>query len=169
MRSLSTWLLAVAAGIGAVTGVAATPTKAQDGITSKASQATPTGSNACNIAQAAASSFLSARPSAAVVPIPPSVAFACLNSVRVRKQKDLDLLDYLEPYIAFQSTLEPLADPPEGYLIPGVDVIGGFGQIRAKLKKDLYESQVEFALDLTRVVSSAAVPPIENKMKSQLV
>ncbi|GJD03496.1 peptidase S41 family protein [Colletotrichum higginsianum] len=155
MRSLSTWLLAVAAGIGAVTGVAATPTKAQDGITSRASQATPTGSNACSIAQAAARSYLSARPSAAVVPIPPSVAFACLNSVRVRKQKDLDLLDYLEPYIAFQSTLEPLADPPEGYLIPGVDVIGGFGQIRAKLKKDLYNSQVEFALDLTRVAQFA--------------
>ncbi|WYZ46702.1 hypothetical protein EsH8_IX_000927 [Colletotrichum jinshuiense] len=88
--------------------------------------------------------------------ISPSVAYACLNSVPVDKENDLDLLNYLEPYIEFQSTLEPLADPPEGYLLPGVDVIGGFGQIRANLMKDKYHAQVEFALDLRRLFAQAA-------------
>ncbi|KAK2051725.1 hypothetical protein LY76DRAFT_465170, partial [Colletotrichum caudatum] len=64
-------------------------------------------------------------------------------TVVIDKQKDLDLINYLEPFVAFQSTLDTLIDPPEGYLLPGVDVIRGFGQIRANLLKDVYKSQVE--------------------------
>ncbi|GKT94772.1 peptidase S41 family protein [Colletotrichum tofieldiae] len=56
----------------------------------------------------------------------------------------------------FQSTLELLREPPEGYLLPSVDVIGGIGQIRANLMKDAYKSQVEFTLDLARVFAQTA-------------
>ncbi|KAL0932746.1 peptidase s41 family protein [Colletotrichum truncatum] len=117
---------------------------------------TSTSKNPCNVAKAAAEYYLAASPSATVAFIEPSLAYNCLNAVAVDKERDLDLLNYLEPYIAFQSTLEPLADPPKGYLIPGVDVIAGFGQIRAKLMKGHYKSQLDFALELRHLFSQAS-------------
>lgn len=107
----------------------------------------------CGLAQAAAKAFLDANPDATAAQIKPSLAYNCLKSIPVDKKRDTDLLNYLEPYMAFQSTLEPLANPPESYLIPGVDILAGFGQIRAKLSKEEYKSQVEFALDLVNLVS----------------
>ncbi|KAK2040928.1 peptidase S41 family protein [Colletotrichum somersetense] len=153
MRSSFPWALALATTASAA---AIKPTQARDGTTTKTPQATSTPSNACQIAQSAAQSYISTNPNASLALIPPSVAFNCLSTVVIDKQKDLDLINYLEPFVAFQSTLDTLIDPPEGYLLPGVDVIGGFGQIRANLLKDVYKSQVEFALDLKRVFTQAA-------------
>jgi hypothetical protein len=88
-----------------------------------------------------------------VLAIPPSVAIACLKSVPLDKKRDLELLDYLEPLIGFQSTLEILADPPEEYLFPGVDVLGGFDIIRSKLENNKYKTQYEVMTDLQSIVS----------------
>ncbi|TEA18781.1 Peptidase S41 family protein ustP [Colletotrichum sidae] len=112
--------------------------------------------NACGIAKAAAESYLADKPEVTLANIAPSLAWNCLSSVPVDKERDLDLLNYIEPYILFQSTLEPLASPPEGYLIPGVDVVAGLGQIRSKLTKDEYESQVDFATDLRDIFIQAS-------------
>ncbi|KAF4451167.1 hypothetical protein F53441_5866 [Fusarium austroafricanum] len=87
--------------------------------------------------------------------IPPSVGIACLKSVPLDKKRDLELLDYLEPIIGFQSTLEILADPPEGYLFPGVDVLGGFETIRSNLKNDKYKTQYEVMNDLRSLFIAA--------------
>lgn len=97
---------------------------------------------------------MSAEPEATRAFVLPSIAYNCLKSIPVDKENDMGLLNYLEPYIQFQSTLEPLAAPPDFYLIPGVDVLSGFGQIRAKLTNDEYDSQVDFALELSYLVSS---------------
>ncbi|OLN96848.1 hypothetical protein CCHL11_02343 [Colletotrichum chlorophyti] len=150
MRSSLIWALTLA---GTATSAAIKPTPATTTAvsTSIAPQQTASADSACGAAKAAAESYLAGHENATVAVISPSVAYACLSSVAVDKKRDLDLLNYLEPYVAFQSTLEPLADPPEGYLIPGIDVIGGFGQIRAKLSKDEYKSQLEFALELQRL------------------
>ncbi|KAK1992372.1 peptidase S41 family protein [Colletotrichum falcatum] len=153
MRSPFPWALALAA---TATAAAVKPTQAQAGTATKAPRATSTPSNACQLAQSAAESYLSDNPDASFARISPSVAFDCLKAIAVDKQNDLDLLNYLEPFVSFQSTLDTLADPPEGYLLPGVDIIGGFGQIRANLLQDVYKSQVEFALDLSRVFAQAA-------------
>ncbi|KAF6823470.1 peptidase s41 family protein [Colletotrichum plurivorum] len=110
----------------------------------------------CGLAQAAAQSFFDKNPKLETAFIKPSLAYNCLKSIPVDKKRDKDLLNYLEPYVAFQSTLEPLANPPESYLIPGVDVLAGFGQIRAKLSKDEYKSQIDFAVDLTNLFYQAA-------------
>ncbi|KAK1621622.1 peptidase S41 family protein [Colletotrichum phormii] len=110
----------------------AKPTQTTSQATHSGHHATSTPANACAVAQAAAESFLSARPSATAAAIKPSVAYDCLN------------------------TLEPLANPPEGYLAPGVDVIGGLGQIRARVMKDKYKSQIEFALDIKRLFTQAS-------------
>lgn len=89
-----------------------------------------------------------------ILAIPPSVGIACLKSVPLDKKRDLELLDYLEPLIGFQSTLEILADPPEEYLFPGVDVLGGFDTIRSKLENNKYKTQYEVMTDLRSIVSN---------------
>jgi hypothetical protein len=81
------------------------------------------------------------------------VGIACLKSVPLDKKRDLELLDYLEPLIGFQSTLEILADPPKEYLFPGVNVLGGFDKIRSKLENNKYETQYEVMTDLRSLVS----------------
>lgn len=97
-----------------------------------------------------------ARPKNATEPIildlPPSVGTACLKSVRVAPGPDMDLLDYLRPYIEYQSTLELLRDPPEEYLLPGVDIIGGMKAMKQKLKSNGYETQYDVMVDLQSLV-----------------
>ncbi|EWG47349.1 hypothetical protein FVEG_07478 [Fusarium verticillioides 7600] len=90
-----------------------------------------------------------------VLAIPPSVGIACLKSVPLDKKRDLELLDYLEPLIGFQSTLEILADPPKEYLFPGVDVLGGFDTIRSKLENNKYKTQYEVMTDLRSLFAAA--------------
>ncbi|KAJ4263066.1 hypothetical protein NW762_006680 [Fusarium torreyae] len=90
-----------------------------------------------------------------ILAVPPSIGIACLKSVPLDKKRDLELLDYLEPIISFQSTLEILADPPEEYLFPGVDVLGGFETIRSKLENNKYKTQYEVMTDLRSIFAAA--------------
>ncbi|KAM5376762.1 hypothetical protein ACJZ2D_005385 [Fusarium nematophilum] len=92
---------------------------------------------------------------APILAVPPSVGIACLKSVPLDKARDLALLDYLEPFLSFQSTLEVLANPPEEYLFPGVDVLGGLDAIREKLKKGSYDTQYEVMTDLRSLFAAA--------------
>lgn len=87
------------------------------------------------------------------VSLPPSIGVACLKSVPVDKTRDLQLLDFLTPFISFQSTLEILADPPEGYLLDGVDILGGLQSIKQKLSNDSYTSQYDVMVDVRSIVS----------------
>ncbi|KAK1761538.1 hypothetical protein QBC47DRAFT_370366 [Echria macrotheca] len=57
----------------------------------------------------------------------------------------------LLPYMSFQSTLGYLRSPPKGYLVPGVDIIGGLAAIREKLRKGSYKNQLEWALDMRQL------------------
>jgi hypothetical protein len=93
-----------------------------------------------------------------ILAIPPSVGIACLKSVPLDKKRDLELLDYLQPLIEFQSTLEILADPPKEYLFPGVDVLGGFDTIRSRLENNKYKTQYEVMTDLRSIVSNSQLP-----------
>ncbi|KAJ4159540.1 uncharacterized protein LMH87_008438 [Akanthomyces muscarius] len=90
-----------------------------------------------------------------ILDLPPSVGTACLKSVPVAPGPDVDLLDYLGPYIEYQSTLELLQDPPEEYLLPGVDIIGGMKAMKQKLKSNGYETQYDFMMDLQSLFVAA--------------
>lgn len=89
-----------------------------------------------------------------IVDVRPSVAVSCLRSVPVDRERDLRLIEYLRPYVSFQSTIETLADPPEEYLLHGVDIWRGLDEIEARLKGFGYSSQYEVMLDLQSIVSS---------------
>ncbi|CAJ0551057.1 Ff.00g109870.m01.CDS01 [Fusarium sp. VM40] len=96
------------------------------------------------------------EPGASVIlAVPPSIAIACLKSVPLDKERDLELLDYLEPLVGFQSTLEILADPPKEYLFPGVDVLGGFDTVRSRLERNKYKTQYEVMTDLRSIFAAA--------------
>ncbi|KAK3356777.1 hypothetical protein B0T25DRAFT_139219 [Lasiosphaeria hispida] len=92
----------------------------------------------------------------ATVVVPPSLALSCLESVPVDVERDIGVIEFFLPYLSFQSTLGYLKKPPQSYLLPGVDVIGGFAAIREKLRKAGYKNQFEWALDIKRVLSAAA-------------
>ncbi|KAH9240739.1 hypothetical protein K456DRAFT_1717521 [Colletotrichum gloeosporioides 23] len=83
----------------------------------------------------------------------PSLAFDCLRSVPVDVERDVALVKYLRPWLEFQSTVGILQSPPEGYLYPGVDIFGGLANITQILKAGGYQSQLDFASDLYRLIN----------------
>ncbi|KAK1585862.1 peptidase S41 family protein [Colletotrichum navitas] len=87
------------------------------------------------------------------VVVKPSVAYRCLKSIPVDVERDVALVRYLRPWLEFQSTIGILPNPPEGYMYPGVDIFGGFDNITNSLENDGYESQLDFAVDLYRLIN----------------
>ncbi|MCJ1432440.1 hypothetical protein MMC27_001796 [Xylographa pallens] len=71
------------------------------------------------------------------------------------QQDALRLLDGLVPYLQFQSTLAFLKNPPQGYLLPGVDIMGGIQAIRSNVTKEQYSGEFAFQLDLWNLINSA--------------
>ena len=61
----------------------------------------------------------------------------------------------LVPYLELQSTLGYLKSPPEGYLIPGFDVMGGMQQIRDKVLNGGYAAQYDFVWELRNIVGAS--------------
>ncbi|ATY67388.1 hypothetical protein CCM_09092 [Cordyceps militaris CM01] len=78
-----------------------------------------------------------------ILDLRPSFGTAYLKSVPVATDRNLALLSCLKPYIEYQGTLEILKDPPEEYLIPGVDIIGGIEAMRQNLKGNGYQTQFD--------------------------
>ncbi|MCJ1396944.1 hypothetical protein MMC11_000136 [Xylographa trunciseda] len=87
--------------------------------------------------------------------VPIQLANECLNSVPIVQQDALLLLDGLVPYLQFQSTLAFLKKPPPGYLLPGVDIIGGVQAIRKNVTNEIYPGEYAFQLDLWNLINSA--------------
>ncbi|KID81766.1 peptidase S41 family protein [Metarhizium guizhouense ARSEF 977] len=90
-----------------------------------------------------------------ILDLRPSVGTACRKSLPVMQKANLELLDYLRPYVEFQSTIELLKDPPPEYLLPGVDIMGGMQAMRQKLVNNGYESQLDVMTDLHRIFVAA--------------
>lgn len=80
--------------------------------TSVASTASPTtsgtGPNAC----ASVASLVAASPSVATPTVPAELAYDCLNSIPFNQSAASALLDSIEPYLNWQTTLEYVKDPP---------------------------------------------------------
>ncbi|KAF7558159.1 hypothetical protein G7Z17_g55 [Cylindrodendrum hubeiense] len=91
-----------------------------------------------------------ADPSASVK-IPPSTALACLRSIDVDVANDIEFIDYVLPFIQFQSTIEYLDNPPSEYLIPGVDLVKGLLEIKSKLLQGAYYNQYQFTEEFSQL------------------
>lgn len=62
-------------------------------------------------------------------------------------------MSWAAPYLEFQSTIGLLKDPPEEYLLPGVDVFGGMQQISQNIDAGVYASQWAFEKDMHNLVN----------------
>jgi hypothetical protein len=85
--------------------------------------------------------------------VPPSKALACLEAVPLDVAKSIAFIDYLRPFLQFQSSLAYLKNPPKGYTMPGVDIIGGLDQIKQNLQNGVYKSQWGFEKDVNALVN----------------
>jgi hypothetical protein len=85
--------------------------------------------------------------------VPPSTALACLDAVPLDSVRSSAFIDYLNPFLQFQSTLAYLKNPPTGYTLPGVDIIGGLDQIKNKIQSGSYTSQWAFEKDVNALVN----------------
>ncbi|MCJ1392701.1 hypothetical protein MMC18_005572 [Xylographa bjoerkii] len=97
--------------------------------------------------------FVDAHPR--TIPFDRSARRAVLANVPIVQQDALLLLDGLVPYLQFQSTLAFLKNPPQGYLLPGVDIIGGVQAIRSNVTNEVYPGEYAFQLDLWNLVNNA--------------
>lgn len=87
--------------------------------------------------------------------IPAEIAYDCLKSVPIVKKDALQMVSNLAPYFELQSTIGFLKDPPSGYLLPGVDLMGGLARIESHVRDGVYTSEYDFELDLYTLVLSA--------------
>ncbi|KAK0643776.1 hypothetical protein B0T16DRAFT_459883 [Cercophora newfieldiana] len=84
------------------------------------------------------------------VPVKPSLAFNCLKSIPLDRDRALGHVAFLRPFWEWQSTLDYNKNPPRGYLSEGVDLIRGTKEIEAKLRINStgYANHFEFLVDL---------------------
>ncbi|KAK5686512.1 hypothetical protein LTS10_002632 [Elasticomyces elasticus] len=83
------------------------------------------------------------------------IAMACLQSIPVDVDGDIQENLGLKVLVQFQSDLTYLKDPPPGYLYPGVDILGGLDSILADVQAGAYKSDYDVQLDLYKLVVSA--------------
>jgi hypothetical protein len=81
------------------------------------------------------------------------VALACLQSVPLEKERSAALIDYIVPFLEFQTTLAYLKNPPTGYLLPGVDIMDGLQNIKQNLQSGYYLSQWDFEVDVHELIN----------------
>lgn len=66
----------------------------------------------------------------------------------------MQLISKLKPYFGFQSTVGYLKKPPQGYLLPGVDLLDGLAKIEGNVRNDHYNSEVDFQADVFQLARS---------------
>lgn len=81
------------------------------------------------------------------------MALACLKSVPLDTDRSSALIDYIVPFMEFQTTLAYLKNPPIGYLVPGVDIMGGLQNIKENLGAGRYLSQWDFEVDVYELIN----------------
>lgn len=82
------------------------------------------------------------------------LAHACLTSVPFKREDALRLIDGLDSFWHWQSTIDYLKDPPKGYLLPATDLDKGIERIRNKASGKEYENEFEFQQDMNSLVLS---------------
>ena len=125
----------------------ATPTSPSPAVSTSAPPAVSTTTPVAPENYACASvSALVATATAAVPTIPAQVAWDCLQSVPLNATAAVPWLESLKPYLAWQTTLAYLKNPPSGYLEPAIDVYALIDEMIANVDSYANEYELEFAL-----------------------
>jgi hypothetical protein len=95
------------------------------------------------------------RDPASAFEIPAQLARDCSLSVSIVREDALNLVDSLSAWLQYQTTLAYLKNPPEGYLMNSVDLLGGLVEIRNRVANGNYTKEVLFQDDISSLVASA--------------
>jgi hypothetical protein len=85
--------------------------------------------------------------------LPASIALECLESVPLDTDRSIAFLEYIYPYLQFQSNQAYLKDLPSGWTLDGVDLFGGLSEIYQNLETGAYSNQWQFETDLYTLVN----------------
>ncbi|ORY06011.1 hypothetical protein BCR34DRAFT_490455 [Clohesyomyces aquaticus] len=80
--------------------------------------------------------------------------FECLKNVPFNPAVAARFIDFYNHTMQYQSTLAFLADPPEGYQQPAVNVQQGLAEIKANITAGRYTSQYVFEAELQLLINS---------------
>ncbi|KAE9380586.1 hypothetical protein N431DRAFT_133110 [Stipitochalara longipes BDJ] len=134
--------------------VVATKVGSSSMITGTSTQLTQKPTSPCGIISSSVSAYSSANPGSTASPrLSASLALQCLNSVPLNTERSKAFLEYVYPYLQFQSNQAYLKDLPSGWTLNGVDLFGGLSQIAQNLDTGAYSNQWQFETDLYTLVN----------------
>ena len=84
------------------------------------------------------------------------IAQACLQSVPIVKENATVVIDGLEAFWQFHSTIAWLKDPPNTYPVPGVDIFAEISSIRANVTSGAISGEYQFQLAIRHLVDQVA-------------
>lgn len=82
-------------------------------------------------------------------------AFNCVAQLPLDADDAITVLTIIKEYMAFQTTLAYLKDPPEAYQQPAVDILGGLDRLADDVSRGEYERQYDFDLALRSLIAGA--------------
>ncbi|KAF2463622.1 peptidase S41 family protein-like protein [Lindgomyces ingoldianus] len=109
-------------------------------------------------AQVSQAIYSNGGPASSIPTVPAKIAYECIQSVPFNATSAMKLLDSLPPYLAWQSTLTVLSNPPDEYakkVQPPVDILGGVEKLKASIGAGQFKSEYEFGWALYTLIQSA--------------
>ncbi|KAF2277555.1 uncharacterized protein EI97DRAFT_297377 [Westerdykella ornata] len=101
------------------------------------------------------SSILAGLPTGARKIVPAELGLQCLQSVPIDTANNVQLIEELKLYVAWQSNLAYLKNPPADYTEAPVDLIEEMGTIQNRLQSGFYKNEYEFQMDLSSLFNKA--------------
>ena len=87
--------------------------------------------------------------------VPATLAIECLQTVPNKVEPAQRLIKSLKPFVAWQSTLAFLKDPPQSYMFPPVDILGGLDNISTIAGAGGFSNEFDFGLAIVYLLQSA--------------
>ncbi|KAM7202005.1 putative peptidase [Rhypophila sp. PSN 637] len=143
----------LAAVVLSTTSIIAAPAPVPQVTPSPAASVAPN-PNACAQIASVTDSLLAASPSATPT-VPATLAVECLATVPNKPEPAARLVKSLRAFVAWQSSLAFLKDPPPGYVFPAVDIDGGLANISTTAEAGGFASEFDFQLAIVKLIVSA--------------
>ncbi|OGM51092.1 hypothetical protein ABOM_000413 [Aspergillus bombycis] len=84
-----------------------------------------------------------------------SQAYKCLTSLPFHADIASQLVQYLNDIVQFHSTLAYLADPPQSYQQPAVDLVAGLSQLQRDIDDNIFRNEYAFETALNHLIHAA--------------
>ncbi|KAK0620702.1 peptidase S41 family protein [Immersiella caudata] len=113
----------------------------------------PLNPSACASVASITNSLLRVSPQATPT-VPATLAIECLQTVPNKVEPAQRLIKSLKAFLGWQSTLAFLKDPPQSYMFPPVDIMGGFDNISATVASGGFTNEFDFGLAIVYLIQA---------------